>query len=136
MDFRKAVPVIAMGALMAVLTGCGGGGAAAPAAGGGAAKAAAGDSVKGKEVFMGTCSACHGQDAKGLPGLGKNLVNKSDWMKKQDDTALLAFVKTGRPSSSPDNTTKVDMPPKGGNPALTDDDLTNVIAYIRSIQAK
>jgi disulfide bond formation protein DsbB len=28
----------------------------------------------------------------------------------------------------------VDMPPKGGNPALTDQQLLDIVAYIRSIQ--
>jgi len=129
MMLRKLVPVIAAGALVAVLAGCGGGsGSSAPAG-------SKGDAAKGKEVFMGTCAACHGQDAKGMPNLGKNLVVKSDWMKKQDDAALLAFVKVGRPASDPLNTNKVDMPPRGGNPSLTDDDLVNVIAFVRSIQA-
>ncbi len=32
------------------------------------------------------------------------------------------------------NTTKVDMPPKGGNPALKDDDLVNIAAFLRSLQ--
>lgn len=95
-----------------------------------------GDPVKGQVAFESTCISCHGNDAMGLPGSGKNLVKRSDWMKKQDDVALLAFVKTGRPTTDPLNTTQVDMPPKGGNPALTDEDLTNIIAYIRSLQAK
>ncbi|HEY3365359.1 MAG TPA: cytochrome c [Symbiobacteriaceae bacterium] len=128
MSASKWVSLIAAGALVAVLAGCGGGGGAA-------APVSKGDVAKGKEVFNGTCIACHGADAKGLAGLGKNLVVKTDWMKKQDDAALLAFVKTGRPASDPLNTTKVDMPPKGGNPALSDDDITNAISYIRSLQA-
>ncbi len=140
--------VVAATVALAALVGCSGGekkeaapaGDSKPAAAAGdskpaaAAGAVAGDPAKGKEVFMGTCSACHGPDAKGLPGSGKNLVNKSDWMKKQSDADLLAFVKKGRPSTDPVNTTGVDMPPKGGNPSLNDDDLKNVIAYIRSVQ--
>ena len=49
------------------------------------------------------------------------------------DQELLDFIKTGRPISHPDNTTGVDMPPKGGNPALTDEQLTDIIAYIRTL---
>lgn len=115
---------------LALLVGCSKG--AAPAPGGGAA--AFGDAAKGKQVFADTCAACHGADAKGMPGNGKNLVQKSDWMKKQSDQALYEFIKKGRPVSDPENTTKVDMPPKGGNPALSDDDVKNVVAYIRSLQ--
>jgi hypothetical protein len=29
---------------------------------------------------------------------------------------------------------KVDMPPRGGNPALKDADLLNIAAYLRSLQ--
>ena len=47
-----------------------------------------------------------------------------------DDDAL-AFVKKGRSTSDPLNTTKVDMPPKGGNPALSDDDVLDIISYLR-----
>jgi cytochrome c1 len=53
-----------------------------------------------------------------------------------EDLALVAFVKVGRPATDPLNTTKVDMPTRGGNPALTDEDLNNIVVYIRSLQAK
>ncbi len=107
--------------------------AAALSACGGAAPAPPfGDSVAGREIFVGTCVSCHGADAKGVPGLGKDLTT-STWTPEQSDEDLLAFLLTGRPSSDPLNTTGVDMPPKGGNPALTEDDLKNVVAYLRSI---
>ncbi len=110
-----------------VLSACGGG--AAPAA---PAKSA-GDPVKGKAKFEGTCSACHGPDAKGLPGLGKDLTT-STFAKGKTDPDLIAFIKTGRPASDPLNTTKVDMPPKGGNPALSDADLADIVSYIRTLE--
>jgi mono/diheme cytochrome c family protein len=87
----------------------------------------------GTKVYAGTCIACHGKDGRGLPSLGKDLVNSS-FCKSLDDDALLAFVKRGRDPSDPLNTTKILMPPKGGNPALSDDDLLDVIAYVRSLQ--
>jgi len=111
-----------------LLAACGGGGAA-PAQKPAEAK---GDAAKGKTVFAGTCASCHGPDAKGLPGLGKDLTT-SEWVSAQSDTQLLKFVKTGRPAADQLNTTGIDMPPKGGNPALTDADIENVIAYVRSI---
>lgn len=140
---RKMASLIAASALVFVLTGCGSssapapaGGSSAPAAGNSAPAAGSGkaDAAKGKEAFAGTCSSCHGQDAKGLPNLGKNLVVKTDWMKQADDAALTALIAKGRPSSDPVNTTKIDMPSKGGNPALSDEDIANIVAYIRSIQ--
>jgi disulfide bond formation protein DsbB len=106
--------------------------AEALAAAGGDAELA-GFIAHGTTIFASTCSACHGKDAKGLPNLGKDLVH-STFCKSLDDDALLAFVKRGRDPSDPANTTKVGMPPKGGNPALSDDDLLDVIAYVRSLQ--
>jgi disulfide bond formation protein DsbB len=61
-------------------------------------------------------------------------MTTSAFIKSQSDAQLLDFVKKGRPVSDPANTTKVDMPPKGGNPALTDAQLLDIIAYIRSVQ--
>ena len=115
---------------MLVLTACGGGSAPAQPA-----EKPKGDAAKGAVVFKGTCISCHGPDAKGLPKLGKDLTT-SEFVAQQSDAQLLKFVKTGRPASDPANTNKVDMPPRGGNPALTDDDLINVIAFVRSIHQK
>jgi len=91
-----------------------------------------GNPEKGRELFLGTCASCHGQDAKGLPGLGKDLT-ASVFVKQQTDAQLLEFIKRGRPATDPANTTGVDMPPKGGNPALTDQDLADIVAFIRTL---
>ncbi|MDW8186008.1 MAG: cytochrome c [Anaerolineae bacterium] len=91
-----------------------------------------GNPEKGKELFLGSCASCHGADAKGLPGLGKDLTT-STFVKQQTDVQLLEFIKKGRPATDPANTTGVDMPPKGGNPALTDQDLADIIAFIRTL---
>ena len=115
-----------------VLVACGGGGATTTSQN---PAAPAGDAVKGKAVFEGTCVSCHGPDAKGLPGLGKDLTT-SEFVAAQTDKQLIDFIKKGRPASDPANTNKVDMPPKGGNPALTETDLTNLIAFVRSIHTK
>ena len=115
-----------------VLAACGGGGATTTSQ---KPAAPAGDAVKGKVVFEGTCVSCHGPDAKGLPGLGKDLTT-SKFVAEQTDKQLIDFIKKGRPASDPANTNKVDMPPKGGNPALTETDLTNLIAFVRSIHTQ
>lgn len=88
---------------------------------------------QGQTLFV-TCSACHGVDARGLPNLGKDLV-ASEFVGGLSDADLLTFVKTGRPVWDSANTTGVDMPPKGGNPAFTDDQLLSIIAYIRTLRA-
>ena len=90
------------------------------------------DIAEGSETFASTCSACHGPDAKGLPNLGKDLTT-SEYVRDNDDDTLLQLLIEGRPSGHELNTTGVDMPPRGDNPSLSDDDLRKVVAYVRSI---
>lgn len=94
-----------------------------------------GNAENGKALFASTCAACHGPEGKGVQGLGKDMTT-STFIAGKTDEEMLAFVKTGRPISDPLNTTKVDMPPKGGNPALTDDQLKDIIAFIRTIHVQ
>lgn len=86
----------------------------------------------GENVFQTVCFACHGFNAMGIPGLGKPLIG-SEFVNSETDAELLTFLNEGRDVNDPLNTTGVLMPAKGGNPALTDTDLLNVIAYIRSL---
>lgn len=86
----------------------------------------------GQATYSTLCVACHGMDARGLPNLGKNLV-ESEFVHSLTDQELLDFIKTGRPMWDPLNTTGVDMPPRGGNPAITDAQILNIIAYLRSL---
>ncbi|MBE2194847.1 MAG: c-type cytochrome [Anaerolinea sp.] len=89
--------------------------------------------AKGERLFV-ACGACHGANAKGIPNLGKDLT-ASEFVTGLSDAELLTFIKTGRPIWDPLNTTGIDMPPKGGNPALSDDDILAIIAYIRSLSS-
>jgi disulfide bond formation protein DsbB len=107
--------------------------AAAPAAQPTPAAAPEGDAAAGKDQFIAYCSSCHGPDAKGLKGLGKDLT-VSEFVGAKSDAELLAFVKTGRPVGDPLNTTNIPMPPKGGNPALTDQEIANILAYVRTLR--
>jgi disulfide bond formation protein DsbB len=68
-----------------------------------------------------------------VPGLGKDLTT-SEFITGLSDDELLDFIKRGRDMSDPLNTTGIAMPPKGGNPALTDGQIVDIIAYLRSIQ--
>lgn len=92
-----------------------------------------GDATAGKTKFESTCSACHGPDAKGIAGLGKDLTT-SEFAKALPDAEFVYFITQGRPASHPENTTGVDMPPRGGNPAFTDQDLADIVAYVRTLQ--
>lgn len=107
------------------------------ACGGGAPEATSSDDlpddpVAGKAAYAKTCTACHGPEAKGVPGLGKDLTT-SEFVVSKSDAELKEFIITGRPASDPLNTTRVDMPAKGGNPSLTDQDIENIVAFLRSI---
>lgn len=97
------------------------------------AQAPAGDPAAGRELFIATCAACHGPAGQGVPGLGKDMTS-SEFIAGLTDDELVEFIKIGRDPSDPLNTTGVAMPPKGGNPALSDQDLYNITAYIRSLQ--
>ena len=94
---------------------------------------AAGDPVNGKAVYASTCATCHGPDAEGIQGLGPLLVG-NEFVLSLTDSELIAFINVGRDASHPDNTTDVAMPPKGGNPSLTDEDIADVVAFLRTLQ--
>ena len=89
-----------------------------------------GDVANGETVYSSTCAVCHARDAVGIPGLGKPLVG-SDFVDTISDASLVSFISQGRSSDDPENTTGIPMPAKGGNPALTDTDLADVVAYLR-----
>ena len=118
--------------LVGLLVACGNN-AAANNSNDAAAPVISGDPVAGEQEYLTTCSSCHGPDAKGLPALGKDLTT-STFFEGMDEEMFIEFVHTGRPASDPANTTGVDMPPKGGNPALTDEGIINIRAYIFSLK--
>ena len=88
--------------------------------------AAADDLTRGETVYKGTCLACHGSDGAGsLPGV-PDLAAKTGPL-SQDDAVLLKRMADGfRSPGSP-----MGMPPRGGNPDLTDADLKAVLKYMR-----
>jgi mono/diheme cytochrome c family protein len=95
----------------------------------------AGYIASGDKLFHTVCIACHGKAGAGIQGNGKALA-ANQFIGSLDDDSLLAFLKQGRAPTDPGNTTGIQMPPKGGNPALSDDDLLDIIAYVRTLQPK
>jgi disulfide bond formation protein DsbB len=91
-----------------------------------------GDAAQGEELFAKTCAACHGPQGKGIEGLGRDMTT-SEFIAEKSDEELAEFIKVGRRPDDPLNTTGVDMPPKGGNPSLTDEGLYDIVAFIRTI---
>ena len=92
-----------------------------------------GGAVNGQELFKGTCTGCHGQNAEGIDGLGSDLHN-NEFIQSQSNADLIVFIAVGRSTTDPDNTTGVDMPPKGGNSSLAEPDLADIVDYLRTLQ--
>jgi len=93
------------------------------------------DAVHGKAVFLKTCAACHAPDGSGVKAQGADL-RASTFIKGKTDEQLLAFVKVGRQPFDPESKLHLAMPARGGNPVLTDQDLSDAIAHVRQIQEK
>jgi len=98
-----------------------------PAAGG-----ELGDPASGEELFSQTCVACHGDGGVGVDGLGPTLIG-NEFVTGLSDDELIAFLNTGRPADHPDNESGITMPPKGGNPSLSDEDLADIAVYLRTL---
>ena len=125
-DGKRAILTVGLLAIAAlVAVGCGGGGAGG---GGGAADA---QLARGEKLYQQTCATCHGADGHGMPKLGKDL-HDNEFTKNLSDDEMLAFIIEGRPAWHEDNTQGVDMPPRGGNPTLTDEDILAIIAFQRT----
>lgn len=94
-----------------------------------------GESVQaGRTVFMNTCAGCHTATGGGGP-LGANLLS-SKFIASHNDDQLVEYITTGRDRNDPDNRLGMVMPPKGGNPSLTEDQLHQVVDYIRAIRER
>ena len=138
MRVRAGLPGRMTRDILAFLTSSSGGGAVAPgpapvapagdatgaAAAGQTADAAAGqtgDVAAGQSVFNGTCVGCHGSNGAGaLPGV-PNLRQKLGKSNQTLINNIISGVQTG----------PIAMPPRGGNPNLTNADIANVVAYMK-----
>ena len=130
---KRTIPAISLLIAVTLLPGCGGGesdqSSAAPAASNDSAAFA---KARGKAVYSKTCIACHGEGGVGVENLGKNWVT-SEFIANASDQELIDFIKVGRDVDDPMSAGIAPMPPYGGNPMLTDEDLANVVAYMRSL---
>jgi mono/diheme cytochrome c family protein len=92
---------------------------------------AAGDAAAGKEVFQQRCTPCHGADATGDTPVAKafnadlNLHDKK--AQSLTDDQIADIIKNG-------NTAKGGKMPKP--PGVTDADVPNLVAYIRTLADK
>lgn len=89
------------------------------------ASSAAG-TADGKQIYEGTCIACHGADGKGtVPGAPN--FTAGDGPLSKSDSVLFDNVKNGFQSPG----SPLAMPAKGGDARLGDQDIRAVLAYIR-----
>jgi disulfide bond formation protein DsbB len=100
-----------------------------------AAAAASGETavVKGERAYAQSCAVCHGFNGQGMPNQGANL-RLSKYIAGHTDDALVEFIRVGRLPADPNSTMKLIMPPNGGNPALSDAQLHEIVAYLRQVQ--
>ena len=91
-----------------------------------------GDPAKGKEKFNLMCASCHGTEGKGDGPAGAALTPKprdltdAAYMSSLDDEHLVKVIKEGGAAVGKSPL----MPPLGG--ALTDEDVHNIVAFIRA----
>ena len=87
----------------------------------------------GQQLAGQSCSSCHGQDFEGVKSLGPALTD-NDFIQDHTDDELIEFIKEGRSKDDPDSETGIAMPPYGGNPRLTDDDLADIVLFLRTLK--
>ncbi len=88
--------------------------------------------TEGQVLYVQACAACHGQKLEGVPGLGTALVG-STLLRDQNDAQVLQFIRIGRARNDPSNASELVMPPSGGHPELTDEQMAAIIRYIRKL---
>jgi mono/diheme cytochrome c family protein len=78
----------------------------------------AGDPLAGGKIFVRACAACHGQD-----------MTQNEFIATRTDRELVEFIAVGGVPDGP-----LVMPPRGGNPTLTNENLVDIVAYLRFLQ--
>ena len=93
--------------------------------------------TEGRTLYQASCFSCHNAGAAGVTGhrIGKDLSD-NEFVQEHSDEELLTFIKEGRAETDPENITGYEMPPRGGNPNLSDADLLKIIAYLREVNNK
>ncbi|MBI1425120.1 MAG: c-type cytochrome [Gammaproteobacteria bacterium] len=85
----------------------------------------------GEKLFLQNCAVCHAADGGGaMPGV-QDLAGSPTWT-KHSDKEILTLVKQGiqKPGAA------IAMPPKGGNARLADNELMEIISYMRAAFSK
>ena len=120
---KKILPVAALCGIFFI--GCGGAqepAAEAPAEGGAASELVSGyDLANGKEIYEANCASCHDEGALSSPKTGE----VSEWTARIDQGMETLIQKSIDGYIAEGN-----MPAKGGNDALTNEEVANAVAYM------
>jgi cytochrome c oxidase cbb3-type subunit 3 len=79
---------------------------------------------RGRGIYVGSCGACHGVDARGGQLGGPNLLRSQLVLSDQDGELIAPVVKNGRPG-----TLMLPLP-------IADADIKAIVAYVHSLQAQ
>lgn len=80
----------------------------------------------GKALYESNCAVCHGVDGDGaMPGV-KDLASSQKWQQQSDDQLVQLIIDGIQSTDSP-----FPMPPKGGNPDLTEQQIRSIVVYLR-----
>ncbi|MFC2952486.1 c-type cytochrome [Marinicaulis aureus] len=85
-----------------------------------------GDPVRGLEVYSQTCIACHGADGKGAIEGVPDLTLADGRLTISNDVVLTNIINGYQSEGS-----LMAMPAMGGNPELSEQDMADVLAYMR-----
>jgi len=90
--------------------------------------ASAADATAGKDVFLKKCKTCHGEDGSGNQGMAKLLKTTitpldSDEVQSKSDADIKKIITEGKDKMKPVKD-------------LTDADIANVIAFVRTLKKK
>jgi mono/diheme cytochrome c family protein len=89
-----------------------------------------GDPTKGAALYAANCGSCHGASLTGGIGPALNPIEKLPGVANPlDPTFLIGIITNGRTPQAGDPR-QTQMPPKGGNAALTEQDVKDLASYI------
>ncbi len=96
--------------------------------------AGAGNTERGKPLFLATCAACHGPSGQGIAGTAP-AYSETEFVRTSDELTLARMIQQGRPMTAPDNRSKRAMPAQGGNPFLTPQNVRDIAVFIKSLSS-
>jgi mono/diheme cytochrome c family protein len=89
-----------------------------------------GDPAKGATLYGANCAACHGPSMAGNIGPALNPITKLPNVPNSLDTTFLLDIITNGRTHQAGDPGSVNMPAKGGNPNLTDQDVKDLASFI------